>query len=69
MSKMTKQDLHEEICTGLTYLSRLFVPGMKLTFIARLPGNGEADVLVSDDQMDEIIKLVQRRQAASGSDK
>jgi hypothetical protein len=61
MSKRTVQELHADICDALGDLSELFVPGMKLTFIARFPGNGEADVLVSDDKMPEIIALVERR--------
>lgn len=66
MPKMSVDELHGEIADALERLSRLFVPGMKLTFIARMPGNGEADVLVSEDEMAEIIALVQRR-AAGGA--
>lgn len=64
MAKLTVNDLHVEIASTLECLSRLFVPGMKLTFIARLPGNDEADVLVSDDDMQGISGVVQRRFAA-----
>lgn len=62
MAKMSVQELHNEIAGSLEKLSDLFVSGMKLTFIARFPGNGEADVLVGDDNdAEEIIALIQRR--------
>jgi hypothetical protein len=64
---MTTTELHHEICDALEDLSRLFVPGMKLTFIARFPGNDEADVLVSDDQIPEIIALARRRADAESA--
>ncbi len=56
------QRLHYQINDALEELSRLFVPGMKLTFIARKPGNDEADVLVGDDfEPDQLIALIRRR--------
>ncbi|MGZ3349639.1 MAG: hypothetical protein ACXU89_11910 [Xanthobacteraceae bacterium] len=62
MAKMSVQELHNEIAAALGQLSDLFVPGMKLSFIARMPGNDEADVLVSDDNRpEEMIALIQRR--------
>lgn len=38
----------------------LFVVGVKLTIIARYPGCDESDVLVTDDSIDELIKLLER---------
>ena len=34
--------------------------GMKLTFIARDPKNPEADMLVSEDDLNEIAELLKR---------
>ena len=34
--------------------------GMRLTFIARDPRNPEADMLVSEDDLDEIAALIER---------
>lgn len=34
--------------------------GMKFTFIARDPTNPEADFLVSEDDLDEVAKLIAR---------
>lgn len=38
----------------------LFVAGVKLTIIARYPECDESDVLVTDDSIDELIKLLER---------
>jgi hypothetical protein len=68
MAKMSVQELHNEIAHALGKLSDLFVPGMKLSFMARMPGNGEADVLVGDDHdADEMIALIHRRLGAPSS--
>jgi len=68
MAKMTAQELHNEIAAALGKLSDLFVPGIKLSFMARMPGNGEADVLVGDDnEPDEMIALINRRFSAPSS--
>jgi len=66
MSSANVQRLHREICAALEGLSELFVPGAKLTFIVRFPGNDEADVLVGDDHdAEQLVALVRRRFAAS----
>lgn len=44
----------------LTQLEKVFVKGTKLTLIARLPGNDEADILLTMDDFDEIAKVVER---------
>ena len=58
--------MHAEVSAALERLSKLFKPGMRISFIARLPGNGEADVLIGDDHdADELIALVRRRFGSS----
>lgn len=58
---------HEHIANVLAGLAEdVFKPGMKLTFIARLPGNDEADMVVTDDKLAEVAALVQRRRVADG---
>jgi hypothetical protein len=60
------QRMHVAVSSALEGISTMFKPGMKLSFIARMPGNPEADVLIGDDQEPlELIALVQRRFAAS----
>lgn len=41
----------------------LFKPGTRLAIIARTPGNDLADVLVTDDNIDSLIALLQRSKA------
>lgn len=38
----------------------LFKPGTKFAVIARTPGNDEADVIVTDDDLDAIKALIDR---------
>lgn len=52
--RLVKQHIVEALCD----LEPLFVPGMKLTFIARHPTNPEAHVLVTGDTIDEIRKAL-----------
>ena len=57
------QHVHFAVNDALIELEKLFVPGMKLTFIARLPGNDEADCLITNDTTEGIAALVARRAA------
>lgn len=41
-------------------LAPIFRPGVKLTVIARTPGNDDADALVTNDDIDELDKLLCR---------
>ena len=45
------------------HVERIFKPGTKLTIIARTPGNNEADVLVTNDKLPELAKLIERSKA------
>lgn len=42
------------------HISPLFLAGTRFTVIARTPGNNEADVLVSNDDLDELAALIER---------
>lgn len=52
-----------EVSSHMDQILRLFKPGRKITVIVRTPGNGEADFLMTDDDLDEVVGLVQRHQA------
>lgn len=43
-----------------TRVAPIFKPGTRLAIIARTPGNDAADVLVTDDGLDDLIALLQR---------
>lgn len=49
----------------LTEIVPLFVKGAKLTFIARIPGNPDADMLLTIDELSEVKKLIERRSAGN----
>lgn len=41
-----------------------FKPGVKITVVVRAPGYDERDFLMTDDAIDDVIALLQRRKAA-----
>lgn len=64
MSEVILQQTAMEIERHLNEIAPLFKPGMKLTFIARMPGNNEADFLMSIDDLAQAKAVIERRQAA-----
>jgi hypothetical protein len=67
---MNTTELFERIGRVLsTQIAPLFKRdiGMTFTFIARCPGDNEADVFISsDDDIDELIALLQRSKTRDG---
>jgi hypothetical protein len=57
---MTLEQVHDEINRALNDLRQLFKPECQLTFIMRIPGNDEGDMLISNDDLGKLEKLVQR---------
>ncbi len=57
------EQLHEALCDHLEAIARHFKPGAKLTLVVRAtPGNPESDVVIGDDDHDEAVAAIQRRQ-------
>lgn len=50
-------------CDALESVRDGFVAETRLTFIARLPGDQEADILVTADELEELSKLIERSKA------
>jgi hypothetical protein len=45
----------------LVEIEKLFKRGAKLTLVVRIPGNDEADVVLTTDDLDEAIHAIGRR--------
>jgi len=62
MSPQQLQDLNNRIGWLLDkHLAPIFKPGVQLTFIARTPGNDQADVLVTSERdLNDVVALVLR---------
>lgn len=45
------------------HVEPIFKRGTRLTIIARTPGNDEADVIVTSDELPEIAALIERSKA------
>lgn len=48
------------------YIAPMFKPGVRVTIIVRRPSDNEQDVLVSNDNLEDVVALVTRR-VAGGS--
>jgi len=65
---MNKMDaLKAEVGRHLTEMAKLFKSPVLVSFIARVPHDeeGRFDVLITNDQEPEILKLIQRRMEQS----
>jgi hypothetical protein len=45
-------------------IAPLFKPEVKLTFIARTPGHPDRDMVITNDEIREVVKVARRRAAA-----
>ncbi len=54
-------NVHIEVADALAELSRLFTPGMRLTFIARHPDHDERHVIVTDDDVKALAEMLKRK--------
>ncbi len=61
---MSLPDLHFALETHLRQIERHFRPGAKVTLIVRNAGtSGDAGVLLTNDDLDEVIAEIERRRA------
>ena len=44
----------------VTHIEPIFKPGTKFAVIARTPGNDDADVIVTDDDLESLKALIDR---------
>jgi len=63
---MTIEEILKEIETTLNDLRPMFVDKAELTFIMRLPGNDNADMVVTDDDLSELRELIERSMMREG---
>lgn len=52
------------VAKHLEKILKLFRPGVKITILVRLPADSQADFLMTDDDLDEVIEAVHRRKEA-----
>jgi hypothetical protein len=58
---MTLHEVQMECNYHLEKIAKCFNPGVKLTLIARLPGNDRADFVLSGDDLEEAAGVLERR--------
>lgn len=59
-SGMTLEEAHETVAEALNALRPIFIAKAELTFIMRIPGNSEGDMIITNDDLSELRELVER---------
>lgn len=64
LTAIERLDLRESIANALDQIREdCFKPDMHLTLIARLPSNPECELVVTEDQIDDLIATLERCKA------
>jgi len=58
---MTLEEVNQEVNFCLNRISKCFKPEAKLTFLARIPNNDEADYVLTNDDLPLAIEALKRR--------
>jgi len=58
------ENVQEMVSECMDQIVANFKAGAKITVLIRVPGNDEADFLMTSDDLDNVIDAVQRRKAA-----
>jgi hypothetical protein len=64
---MTLDEVKGEIAWHLDEIKPLFKPGVKLTILVRNPHIDEADIFLTDDDIDLAVKSIRRLQALAAA--
>jgi hypothetical protein len=59
------QQVMEEVQDRMDAIVAYFKPGAKITVLVRHPGKPTADFCLTDDDLDEVAAMVQRRKDAT----
>lgn len=57
---MTVEEVHEIVTAALNDLQPLFIDKAELTFIMRLPNDGNADMVVTNDNLVKLRDVIDR---------
>lgn len=57
---MNVVEMHREIANHASKIRHLFKPGAKVSIVVRNPSLPDGDVLVSDDQIDDVKRALDR---------
>ena len=60
MSTSRLEQLRADIADHCVEIEELFNKPVKVTCIVRVPGNNEADVLITNDGLDDVTALIER---------
>lgn len=60
MTKHKEGTVGEAIHAHMLAIAAILPAGVRVTFIARMPGNTLLDTIYSSDEMPELVKLLER---------
>lgn len=63
------QTAHDEISAALNKLRPLFTPDCELTFVMRKPGSPGVYMVISNDDLDEVIAVIEKSKARPKGEK
>ena len=61
-------DVHHAVAEALENLRPRFNEKCELTFIMRLPGHDDADMVITNDDFGELAKVIERMKARAADD-
>jgi hypothetical protein len=60
--------VRDNVAAAMEDIVRMFKPGVKITVLVRAPGFPDRDFMMTDDQPDEVMAMLERRKAAGADD-
>lgn len=59
--------LRDNVAADMEEIVRMFPPGARIAVLVRRPGRPEHDFISTDDDLDELIAMIERRKAAAST--
>ena len=59
--KISIEEVNKRVSGLLNEIAQSFVSGVKITLLVRVPGNDDADFLLTNDELSEVSKAIERR--------
>ncbi len=61
MAKLNAFQVHQKACQALDSFAQYIEPGIKLTLVARMPGDTDCEFVLTEDDLVEVLAPIERR--------
>ena len=58
LDQLKLREIHEQVVHALNELRPLFIDQAELTFIMRVPGMDDSEIVISNDEPAELVKVI-----------